>query len=255
MAGAAVLAGSGALRAGAGYAVLVSPDDNRVILQTSLPEALFLDRDALDDDFAAGANAVVAGPGMGTDAESLALLRRLGRGAAPLLLDADALTLLAGHPELRDEIERPLLVTPHPGEMARLLGRPITAITAGPFAAASEASERFRCTVLLKGSPSLVAETGTPTLVNVAGHSGIATGGMGDVLSGVAGALLAVGAPPREAAALALFYAGRAAEIAGRGRGLIPRDVAEAIPAALLEPPHESDLLLPGITLDLPPAR
>jgi NAD(P)H-hydrate epimerase len=255
MAGAAVLAGSGALRAGAGYAVLVSPDENRGILQASLPEALFLDRDALDDDFAAGANAVVAGPGMGTDAESLALLRRLARGAAPLLLDADALTLLAGHPELRDEVECPLLVTPHPGEMARLLGRPLSAITAGPFAAASEASERFRCTVLLKGSPSLVAETGTPTLVNVAGHSGIATGGMGDVLSGVAGALLAVGAPPREAAALALFYAGRAAEIAGRGRGLIPRDVAQTIPAALLEPPAESDLHLPGVTLDLPPAR
>lgn len=255
MAGAAVLAGSGALRAGAGYAVLVSPDDNRVILQTSLPEALFLDRDALGDDFAADANVIVAGPGMGTDEESLALLRRLARGAAPLLLDADALTLLARHPELRDEIERPLLLTPHPGEMARLLDRPISAIIADPFAAASEAAERFRCTVLLKGSPSLVAETGAPTLVNVAGHSGIATGGMGDVLSGAAGALLAVGAPPREAAALALFYAGRAAGIAGRGRGLIPRDVAEAIPAALLEPPGESDLHLPGIILDLPPAR
>ncbi|MBD0318843.1 MAG: NAD(P)H-hydrate dehydratase, partial [Gemmatimonadetes bacterium] len=256
MAGAAVLAGSGALRAGAGYAVLVSPEENRAILQGSLPEALFLDRDVLGDDFAAGANAIAAGPGMGTDAESLALLRRLAHGDTPLLLDADALTLLARDPELRDEIGRPLLLTPHPGEMARLLDRPVSAITADPFAAASEAAERFRCTVLLKGSPSLVAETSTPTLVNVAGHSGIATGGMGDVLSGVAGALLAVGAPPRNAAALALFYAGRAAEIAGRGRGLIPRDVAEALPPPLLDTPvAETDLWLPGITLDLPLAR
>ncbi|HEX8213500.1 MAG TPA: NAD(P)H-hydrate dehydratase [Longimicrobium sp.] len=255
MAGAAVLAGMGALRAGAGYAILVSPDDNRAIIQGSLPEALFLDRASLPDGFAE-VDAVVAGPGMGTDDDSLALLRRLGRGAAPFLLDADALTLLARNPALRDEIERPLLLTPHPGEMGRLLDRPISAITADPFAAAAEAAERFRCTMLLKGSPSLVAETGSPTLVNVAGHSGIATGGMGDVLSGIAGALVAVGAAPREAAALALFHAGRAAEIAGRGRGLIPRDVAEALPSALCDRPAEtSDLGLPGITLDLPPAR
>jgi hydroxyethylthiazole kinase-like uncharacterized protein yjeF len=187
---------------------------------------------------------------MGTDDESLALLRRLARGETPLLLDADALTLLARHPEIRDEIERPLLLTPHPGEMGRLLDRPVSAITADPFAAAAEAAERFRCTVLLKGSPSLVAVAGTPTLVNVAGHSGIATGGMGDVLSGVAGALLAVGATPRDAAALALFYAGRAAELAGRGRGLIPRDVAETLPTALAQPP--APLTTPGVLLDLP---
>ncbi|HEX8453408.1 MAG TPA: NAD(P)H-hydrate dehydratase [Longimicrobium sp.] len=255
MAGAAVLAGMGALRAGAGYAILVSPDDNRAIIQVSLPEALFLDRASLPDDFS-DADAVVAGPGMGTDEGSLALLRRLARGAAPLLLDADALTLLAKNPALRDEVERPLLLTPHPGEMGRLLDRPVSAITADPFAAAAEAAERFRCTVLLKGAPSLVAEAGAPTLVNVAGHSGIATGGMGDVLSGVAGAFLAVGAAPRNAAALALFHAGRAAEIAGRGRGLIPRDVADALPSALCEAPaEESDLGLPGVTLDLQPAR
>ncbi len=253
MAGAAVLAGMGALRAGAGYAILVSPDANRAIIQASIPEALFLDRGALPEDFASSADAIVAGPGMGTDDDSLALLRRLARGDAPLLLDADALTLLARHPEMRDEIERPLLLTPHPGEMGRLLDRPISAITTAPFAAAEEAAARFRCTVLLKGSPSLVAEAGAPTLVNVAGHSGIATGGMGDVLSGVAGALLAVGTAPREAAALALFYAGRAAELAGRGRGLLPRDVAEALPGALTQPP--APLTTPGVLLDLPAPR
>jgi NAD(P)H-hydrate epimerase len=255
MAGAAVLAGSGALRAGAGYALLVSPDDNRAILQATLPEALFLDRAALPGDFAASADAVVAGPGMGTDDESLALLRRLAPGSAPLLLDADALTLLARAPELRDEIERPLLLTPHPGEMARLLGRSIAAVTADPFATAAEAAERFRCAVLLKGAPSVVAETGAPSRVNVAGHSGIATGGMGDVLGGVAGALLAVHVPPRDAAALALFHAGRAAEIAGRGRGLTPRDVVEALPAALTAPLPPDGELGPEVVLDLPSAR
>ncbi|HEX8431357.1 MAG TPA: NAD(P)H-hydrate dehydratase [Longimicrobium sp.] len=256
MAGAATLAGMGALRAGAGYAILVSPDDNRGILQGSVPEALFLDRDDLPDDFAASADAVVAGPGMGTDDQSLALLLRLADGDAPLLLDADAITLLAAKPEVRDRIRRPLLLTPHPGEMARLLGRAIPDIAADPFAAAAEAAERFRCTVLLKGWPSVVAEMGAPTLVNVTGHSGIATGGMGDVLSGVVGALLAAGATPRAAAAAGLFHAGRAAEIAGRGRGLLPRDVAEALPVAFAEDPGAaSDLRLPGILLDLPRPR
>lgn len=257
MAGACVLAGLGALRAGAGMAALVSPGANREILQTALPEALFVDRDALDADFQAGSAAVVAGPGMGTDDDALALLRTIARGGdAPLLLDADAVTLLARHPDLRDNVgDRPLVLTPHPGEMGRVLGKSSGEITADPFGAAAEAAERFRCTVLLKGAPSLVAAADRPTLVNVAGHSGLATGGNGDVLSGVIGAFLARGMDPADAAGAGLYFAGRAAEIAGRGRGLIPRDVADALPDALLEDAAESALGLPGIVLDLPPAR
>ena len=258
MAGACVLAGLGALRAGAGMASLVSPGANRGILQAALPEALFVDRDSLDPDFQAGSKAVVAGPGMGTDDAALALLRTIAAGGdVPLLLDADAVTLLARDPGLREEIgARSLLLTPHPGEMARLLGRETEGITADPFGAAAEAAERFACAVLLKGAPSLVAARGLPTWVNVAGHSGIATGGNGDVLSGVVGALLAGGMEPADAAAAGLYFAGRAAEVAGRGRGLIPRDVADELPAALAEDAaRESPLALPGILLDLPPAR
>ena len=110
--------------------------------------------------------------------------------------------------------------------------------------------------VLLKGTPSLVATRGRETLVSVAGHSGLATGGNGDVLSGVIGAFLARWMEPWDAAAAALWFAGRAAELAGRGRGLLPRDVADALPAALLEAPaSESALGVPGIVLDLPQAR
>lgn len=257
MSGAAVLAGLGALRAGAGMASIVSPDANREIIQSTLPEALYVDRDALDPGFQSGSQAVVAGPGMGTDDASLDLLRTIARGSdVPLLLDADALTLLARNPDLRGEIGRPLVLTPHPGEMGRLIEKSTSDVTAGPFAAAAEAAERFGCTVLLKGSPSLVAAPGRPTLVNVAGHSGLATGGNGDVLSGVIGAFLALGMDPVDAAAAALYYAGRAAQIAGRGRGLLPRDVAEALPAALEEEAGRGSALgLPGIVLDLPPAR
>lgn len=257
MAGAAVLAGLGALRAGAGMAALVTPGANREIVQTALPEALYVDRDALDADFLAGSKAVVAGPGMGTDDEALEVLRTVAKqGTLPVVLDADAVTLLAAHPDLRDAFGGPLVLTPHPGEMSRLLGIPIDQVTADPFGAAAKAAEAFACTVLLKGAPSLVATRGRETLVNVAGHSGLATGGNGDVLSGVVGAFLARGMEPWDAAGAALWFAGRAAELAGRGRGLIPHDVADALPAALLEPPvRESALDLPGIVLDLPPAR
>ncbi len=258
MAGAAILAGMGAGRGGAGKIRLVSHIDNRVILQPAVPEALFQDRAApgLGDDLE-DSQAVVAGPGMGNDEEALAVLRTvLTRGEAPVLLDADALTMLAADPSLRDLCDRPILLTPHPGEMGRLLGRDTKEITADPFATVAEAAERFGCAVLLKGSPSLAAAPGETTLVNVAGHSGIATGGMGDVLAGVAGAAMAVGCSPRDAAGVALWTAGRAAEIAGRGRGLLPRDVLDALPAALAETGEdEAPAPVPGILLDLPPAR
>jgi len=254
MAGASVLAGMGALRAGAGMAVLVAPDANRAIIQTAIPEALYEGRASVDDDVFAKADAIVAGPGMGTDDDALALLRKIASAACcPLLFDADATTLLARNPGLRGEIHQPLLLTPHPGEASRLLGKSTRDVTADPFAAASELAEKFDCAVLLKGSPSLVASADQPVLVSVGGHSGIATGGMGDTLSGVAGAFLALCRDPGIAAGLALWYCGRAAELAGRGRGLLPRDVSDALPDALLE--RADDRAEPGTTLDLPPAR
>jgi ADP-dependent NAD(P)H-hydrate dehydratase / NAD(P)H-hydrate epimerase len=257
VAGAAVLVGTGAARTGAGKVYLLSTPENREILQVALPEALFLAR---DDDGAADligrADAVVVGPGIGTDAAAHALLERVLRsGDAPLLLDADALTLVARSPDLLGSPTRPLLLTPHPGEMERLLGRTVKHVVADPFDAVAEAVDRFRCAVLLKGAPSLVAAPGERILANVAGHSGIATGGMGDTLAGVAGALLAVGCAPHTAGALALYLCGRAAEIAGRGRALLPLDVADHLGDAFLAPTPTSDLGLSETTLDLPEPR
>ncbi|HEX6750459.1 MAG TPA: NAD(P)H-hydrate dehydratase [Longimicrobium sp.] len=253
MAGASVLAGMGALRAGAGMAVLVAPEANRRIIQTAIPEALYEDRASVADDVFAKADAIVAGPGMGTDDEAAELLGRIIDVAdCPLLFDADATTLLATHDRLAEAVRQPLLLTPHPGEASRLLDRPTKKITADPFDAALDLADRFGCAALLKGAPSLVASGAEPVLVSVAGHSGIATGGMGDTLSGVTGAFLALCRDPRVAAGLGLWYCGRAAEIAGRGRGLIPRDVSSAVPQALLEAPStESELALPALTLDL----
>jgi len=251
--GAAVMVAMGALRAGAGMARVVSHADNRLVVQQTVPEALFTDRDSGEvDEALARAAAVVAGPGLGTSDADLDFLRRVAEsGDTPLLLDADALTLLARDPSLRSGIHRPLLLTPHPGEASRLLGRSIPEITADPFGAAAEIADRFACAALLKGAPSLVASPGARILASVAGHSGVATGGMGDTLSGIAGALLAMGCPPRDAAGLALFQSGTAAEIAGRGRSLLPRDVDTALPNAYaaLTTPEKSEL--PAVLFDL----
>jgi ADP-dependent NAD(P)H-hydrate dehydratase / NAD(P)H-hydrate epimerase len=241
MGGAAVMAAHAALRSGAGVVYVLTHDANRIVLQSTLPEAIFLDRDDSDSVaiLAERADAIVAGPGMGTEGAARGLLARLLEiPAVPLVLDADAITLLAREPDMLREVEPSRVVlTPHPAEMARLLGSDTARVVTDPFAAAAEAVERYACAVLLKGAPSMVAAPAARTLVAVAGHSGVGTGGMGDTLAGVAGALLAAGAEPRVAAALALQLSGRAAEIAGRGRSLLPRDVAERLPDALREAP------------------
>jgi ADP-dependent NAD(P)H-hydrate dehydratase / NAD(P)H-hydrate epimerase len=236
VAGAAILCAMGALRAGSGGVRLFSTASNRIPIQAAVPEAVFVARDSPDADGAMeGVRAILLGPGMGTDDDALELLRRtLSRFQQPTLLDADALTLLARDPGiLTTGRAASAVLTPHPGELARPLDTEIPAVLNDFFAAAIGAAERFGCVVLAKGSPSLVAAPGAPVLVGSAGHSGVATGGMGDTLGGVVAALLAAGADPRDAAATGLHLAGRAAERAGRGRGLLPRDVAESLPRAL----------------------
>jgi ADP-dependent NAD(P)H-hydrate dehydratase / NAD(P)H-hydrate epimerase len=258
MSGAAILAATGALRAGAGLVIVLSDAASRVPVQAAVPEAIFRELDpARVRGEADAARAVLVGPGLGTDDAARDLLRELLHvGDSPVLLDADALNLLAAEPRLGAPLRtRPALLTPHPAEMGRLLSATVEEIVADPFAAAAAAADRFGCAVLLKGTPSLVSTSGAATLVSTAGHSGVATGGMGDTLAGIAGAFLAAGVAPREAAALALHYAGRAAERAGRGRSLLPRDVAEHLGGVLQEGGSGHPPPVAGVLLDLPPAR
>jgi len=258
MSGAAILVGMGALRSGGGVVRIISPDENRISIQSNLPEALFISRGSDDvDDVLESADAIVIGPGMGTDDQARRILTAaMEASSAPIIVDADALTLISRDQSLLpDRARARVLMTPHPLELGRLLRMEAAEIVADPFAASRQAAERFGCAVLLKGSPSMVAKTGSPTLVSVDGHSGVATGGMGDTLAGAAGAFAAVGATPMDAGALALFYCGRAAELAGRGRGLIPRDLADTIPRALAKPVRPSTLRFPGALLDLPAPR
>jgi NAD(P)H-hydrate epimerase len=261
MAGAAVLAARGALRAGAGLVRVASAEENRVVLQTAVPGAIFVDgsdRAALEAAVA-DSTAVAVGPGLGLDAWGREILNRaIAPGSAPLLLDADALNLAASgaSPPLAEIARtRPLLVTPHPGEMSRLAPSDRDAFKRRRVDAARAWAAETGCTLLLKGSPSLVAAPGAPVLIDAMGSSDLATAGVGDVLSGVAGALLAQGVGARAAGALGLYLSGRAARLAARGAGMIPEDIVEHLPDALAEEGDGvTDLDLPAVIFDQDPA-
>ncbi|HUG41930.1 MAG TPA: NAD(P)H-hydrate dehydratase [Longimicrobiales bacterium] len=257
MAGAAAIAGRSAVRAGAGLVRVVSDDANRGIIQSLVPEGLFIDR--ADNGAVAEAleasDALLAGPAMGTGRAEGTLLDRLldGLGERRCVLDADALTILAARDGMRD-LDGRFVLTPHPGEMSRITGLSVGDIRHDPLGRAAElAAGTAGAVVLLKGSPSVVAAAGAPVLVNSVGSSDLAAAAMGDQLAGMIAAFLAAGALPRDAAALGLFYGGRAAELARRGRGLTPDDVTEHLPAAFDHPgPDRPPLDLPFILFDQP---
>jgi len=258
MAGAAVMAARAAQRAGLGLLRVASAPENREILQATVPEAIFVDITDADALAAAveGSRAVAAGPGLGRDAAAAAVLASVvtSRHARPTVLDADALTLAgAGRTPPLDEVAagRPLVLTPHTGEMERIGRWTRDQIRADRVGVARSAAESVGAVVLLKGIPSVVAAPGQSVRVDTVGTSDLATGGMGDVLTGVVGSFLAQGAAPAAAAALALFFSGRAAALAGRSAGLIPDDVIDRIPDALQETGNgSSDLGLPFVVFD-----
>jgi hydroxyethylthiazole kinase-like uncharacterized protein yjeF len=162
----------------------------------------------------------VVGPGIGTDEAGEGALRFALDTDLPVVVDADALTILAAHPELLRGRTAPTVLTPHAGEFARLAGHPPGY---DRVAATSALADRFGATVLLKGNVTVIAEPGTrPVYLNPAGQSWAATAGSGDVLSGVIGALLAAGLPSGEAAAMAAFVHARAAGLSAASPGPRP---------------------------------
>lgn len=229
--GAAVLAVGGALRGGAGMVRYVGPEPVAALVHGHWPEAVV----ATDPAKAGRVQAWVAGPGLGTDADAERRLATVLATDLPVLLDADALTLLAG----RGSLDRtaPTLLTPHAGEAARLLGHEDRAdVEAHRLAAVTALAERYHATVLLKGTTTLVAaaspETG-PIMVNPTGTPWLATAGSGDVLSGLTGALLAAGLGAVEAGSVGAYVHGLAARLAAdAGIPITASDVLAALPTA-----------------------
>jgi hydroxyethylthiazole kinase-like uncharacterized protein yjeF len=158
-------------------------------------------------------SAIVVGPGMTRHPDTETWVRNLlANCRRPLVLDADALNVLAGRPEVLVGASCPVLITPHPGELARLLGCSVETIQQDREAAALKAANLTHAIVVLKGAGTLVAQDGKPIHVNMTGNPGMASGGMGDALAGLMGGFLAQGIEPFEAACAAVFIHGRAGD-------------------------------------------
>ena len=241
MLGAAILCARGALRGGAGLVRGCLPRALQASFTLAAPSALSLAREGEPKRWlaAADADAVVVGPGLGATPATRRIVRELLRHArVPIVLDADALNVLA---PLRAALgsEAPLVLTPHPGEAGRLLGSDAKQVQADRRQSVLELGRRAGpgCTVVLKGARTLVGD-GRRLYANTTGNAGMATGGSGDVLSGLLGALLAQGLAPFDAACLGVHVHGRAGDLVAERlsqAGLIAEDLPLAI-AEVLRP-------------------
>jgi len=222
----------------------VSAEAAGAVVRQHWPEAVITVTGATGEEIGAvgRVQAWLAGPGMGTDEQARRRLAAVLATDLPVLVDADGLTLVAGSPALVAQRRAPTLLTPHAGELARLLRADPADVTARRTEHARTAARTFGCCVLLKGSTTVIAAAdGSPLLVNPTGTGWLATAGTGDVLAGLAGALLAQGLDVREAAAAAAFLHGISARYAAGGAGPFPGgeapigagDVIDALPDAI----------------------
>jgi NAD(P)H-hydrate epimerase len=253
--GAVCMACDAAMRAGAGWVRAGVPASLNLVFEQKLTEVMTIplrDSDGQLGDAAAAevleaaqrADSVVLGPGLGRSEGSFALARTLVRDLErPLLVDADGLNAIAGKLELLAARSAPTVLTPHAGELARLLGTSSDDVAARRLVQAREASARSGATVVLKGDDSLVAEPGGQVAVSEGGSAALATAGTGDVLAGVIAAFLAKGVSVFDASCAGVFAHARAGWLAGAERGpdsVIATDVIAALPAALRRPAAES---------------
>ncbi|WP_048714777.1 bifunctional ADP-dependent NAD(P)H-hydrate dehydratase/NAD(P)H-hydrate epimerase [Cardiobacterium hominis] len=241
MTGAALMAAQAALRSGCGLLTAHLPAACTTAFHAQITEAMS-DADPhpehnsrLTRDIPA--DALLLGCGLGTHADTAALLHDLAERYhdRPMVWDADALNLLAADPALQKKLPPASVLTPHPGEFARLAGRKLTH-DSERITAARELAARLQAVVVLKGKNSIISAANGDTLINPSGNAGMAKGGSGDVLAGIIAALLAQGYPPFTAAALGTWLHGLAADIAlthSHLTSLTASDLIAAIPAAL----------------------
>ena len=234
MTGAAILAALAALKTGSGR-VLIGFADAAQAPSTVAGHPELMCRLAADLDFS-GAT-VVIGPGLGSGSAAHALLSRACTGAGALVLDADGLNMVAASPALQQQLAArgpglATLLTPHPLEAARLLGISAAAVQADRLQAATLLAQRFVATVILKGAGTIIAHAGT-LAINPTGNPALASGGTGDVLAGICGALLAQGWPVHQAALAAVWIHGAAADaLVAAGIGPVGVTASEIVDAA-----------------------
>ncbi|OGR16949.1 MAG: hypothetical protein A2X81_11320 [Desulfobacterales bacterium GWB2_56_26] len=251
--GAAILAGRGALRSGAGLVSLCVPNNLNSIFESSLIEAMTIplpnstnflsvsDWETIAHSIQ-GKQAVILGPGMGRDQRTAELVMRIYKTVScPVVIDADGLNILAENREGLHQPGGPRIFTPHPGELSRLLDKSSEDIQANRIDAAVLGANLFRndehdTVLVLKGAGTIVAGSDGTTIINTTGNPGMATGGMGDVLSGIIGALLCQGLSSLDAAVAGVFLHGSAADIlyGQTGIGFTAAEVADMIPLAAM---------------------
>ncbi|HWA70943.1 MAG TPA: NAD(P)H-hydrate dehydratase [Polyangiaceae bacterium] len=250
--GAALLVAQGALRAGAGLVTLGALPEVASALDQRVLEAMTarLDPSSLDETLGAllaSAQAVAIGPGLGFDDSAQRLVQRVVlEHAGKVVVDADAISHFAEKPERLAQAKGQLVLTPHPAELARLLGGSAADVEADRFGALERAVRLTKATVLLKGPHTLIGSEGQVPLVNRAGTPALATGGAGDVLTGVIAALCCR-LSPLEAASSGAFLHALSGELwaaeRGADRGLLAHEIADGIPRALAELSGDSALL------------
>ncbi len=256
--GAVALCAQACLRAGAGVVTAGIPESLNLIMEVKLTEVMSMPL----PDTGRGSLSVKAvgpvlesvnkfdvmaiGPGLGRDTEAVEFVREiLQKAQKPVVLDADGLNALVGSTEILSERKQDTIITPHPGEMARLMGISPGEVQADRVSTALKAAHDWKCVVVLKGAGTLIAEPAGRLYVNSSGNPGMASAGMGDVLTGCVAAFVARGLPVFDAAAAGAFIHGHAADLSAAlnaTEGMIARDVIGCIPLAMRrENRRESD--------------
>jgi hydroxyethylthiazole kinase-like uncharacterized protein yjeF len=251
--GAALLVAHGALRAGAGLVTLCARPEAADALELRVLEAMTfrIDLTAPEASLAPlleSADSVAIGPGFGLDDQARRIVRHVVlEWDGVKVVDADAITVFKDNASELAHAKGSVVLTPHPGEMGRLLGKSAAEVEADRFAAVERAVELTRATVLLKGAHTLIASPGHRIAVGARGSSVLATGGSGDVLCGILAAC-AVTAPPRDAACAAAYLHAKSGERwserrGGADRGLLAHEIADTLPETLAELATAPDVL------------
>lgn len=243
MGGAGVLCAKSAMRSGVGYVYMLSPQKLMPIYETHLIEQLkfslsnsretFFSEDSFDEivDISQRCNAFLIGPGLGKNPSTANLVRKLIPALdMPIILDADGIDAVCDDTNILLNAKREVILTPHPGEMSRLAKMPTSEIQSNRIETAQEFAEKYKCTLVLKGAQTIIADKSGQAYINPTGNTGLAKGGSGDVLAGLIGGLAAQGTSAIDSAICGTFIHGKSADIAAKDinpRSMIPSDIID----------------------------
>lgn len=251
MAGAAIMAGKAALRCGIGLLKIAVPKSIYPVCATNILESVYYPLEETSNGVISSKNtdfllemcekssAVVIGCGLSVCDDTKNLVQSVITNCEkPLVIDADALNCICNKPEILKNLKAPAIITPHPGEMARLLHSTPKTVNSNRENTAIDFAKEFGVVTVLKGAGTIIASPDGEVYINHTGNSGMATGGSGDVLSGIIGSLLAQGAAPINAAAAGVFLHGTIGDLAAEKLGkisMLPTDMIDMIPTAYLK--------------------